>query len=188
MAQSMLRLFPRAERPRCPYKGRAFLAVAHSPSSSLPFFPQPGRLPCGVPAGVLYGRVSCAYVSLSMASFHVTRVSAAVWKWFCRCPEIIAPVYDTSSDEEFFTPPTSPLPCSQHERVAVTTGSPTAYICPTHGVQNLLSPSQALRLRQRHAEAVRQLTSPPPVVKPAPQAPLKAYQRPVKVYRPSWAP
>ena len=187
MAQSTLRVFPRAGRPRCLYKVRAFGAVAHFHSSSLPFFPQPALLPC-VRAGVVYGRVSCAVLSLSMASLHVTRVSTAVWKWFCRCPDIIGPVYDTSSDEEFFTPPTSPPPSSEQERVAVTTESPTAYISPTHGVQNLLSPSQALRLRRRHAAAVRQLTSPPPVVKPAPQAPLKAYQRPVKVFRPSWAP
>ena len=119
---------------------------------------------------------------LSMAPFDVTRVSAAVWRWFCRCPEIIGPVYDTSSDEEFFTPPTSPQPCSIEIR------GPASTVSPTHGSLNLLSPSQTHRLRRRHAEAVRQLTSPPPVVTPVPHGPLKAYQRPIKVYRPSWAP
>lgn len=126
MAQSTLRVFPRAGRPRCLYKVRAFGAVAHFHSSSLPFFPQPALLPC-VRAGVVYGRVSCAVLSLSMASLHVTRVSTAVWKWFCRCPDIIGLVYDTSSDEEFFTPPTSPSPSSEQERVAVTTAPPPTY-------------------------------------------------------------
>lgn len=123
-----------------------------------------------------------------MAPLHVTRVSAAVWKWFCRCPESIGPVDDTSEDEEFFTPPTTPPPGGQHQCVAATTGSPTTLVTPTHGAPILLSPAQTARLRRRHAEAVRQLTSPAPVVTPAPQGPLKAYQVPTRVYRPSWAP
>ena len=122
----------------------------------------------------------------AMPSLHVTRVSAAVWKWFCRCPETIGPLHDTSSDEEFFTPPTSPPPASQQQCVAVTVASATT--SSTHGVPKMLSPSQTVRLRRRHAEAVRQLTTPAPVVPPSPHGPLKAYQRPLRVYRPSWAP
>ena len=161
-AAPMLRRLPRAGGPRCPYKGWTDVSQAHSPSS--------------------LSSVLLCMSFLSMAPFDVTRVSAAVWRWFCRCPEIIGPVYDTSSDEEFFTPPTSPQPCSIDIRV------PASTVSPTHGSLNLLSPSQTHRLRRRHAEAVRQLTSPPPVVTPVPHGPLKAYQRPVKVYRPSWAP
>ena len=44
-----------------------------------------------------------------MAPLRVARISAAVWKWFCRCPDAIGPEHDISSDEEFYTPPTSPL-------------------------------------------------------------------------------
>jgi hypothetical protein len=129
----------------------------------------------------------CAFLPLLMASTHVKRVSTAVWRWFCRCPEIIGPVYDTSSEEEFFTPPTSPPASSVHHSADVTRGSPTTLSSPKHGAQRLLSPSQARRLRRRHGEVVRQLTTPPPIVAPTPQGPLKAYQRPVMVYRPSWA-
>ena len=120
-----------------------------------------------------------------MPTPRVRRVSAAVWKWFCRCPETIGPVYNSGSDEEFFTPPTTP---SQLHCESVIPGSPTTLVTPTHGLPKLLSPSQTRRLRRRHAEVVRQLTASPPVVTPSPHGPLKAYQRPVKVYRPSWAP
>ena len=120
-----------------------------------------------------------------MASIRLRQVSAAVWKWFCRCPDTIGPISDSSSDEEFFTPPTTP---SQQQCVSSIEGRPTALVSPTHGFPNMLSPSQTRRLRRRHAEAVRQLTTPPPVVTPSPHGPLKAYQRPIKVYRPSWAP
>ena len=123
-----------------------------------------------------------------MVTLHVRRVSAAVWKWFCRCPEAIGPGYETSSDEEFFTPPTTPPRVSQQQCVAAEARSPTTEAFPTHGVPKLLSPTQTGRLRRRHAEVVRQLTTPPLVVAPSPHGPLKAYQRPVKVYRPSWAP
>ena len=50
-----------------------------------------------------------------MPPFHVARVSAAVWKWLCRCPDVIGPVHDTSSDEEFYTPPTTPLRLADEE-------------------------------------------------------------------------
>lgn len=125
----------------------------------------------------------CAFRPLVMASTHVTRVSTVVWRWFCRCPEVIGHVHETSNDEEFFTPPTSPPPSSE---IHGTTGSVTTFGSPTHGVQRLLLPAQTERLRRRHARAVRQLTSPPPVVAPTPHGPIKAYQRPLKVYRPSW--
>jgi hypothetical protein len=128
-----------------------------------------------------------AFLPLLMACTHVKRVSTAVWRWFCRCPEIIGPVYDTSSEEEFFTPPTSPPPSSVHQSADATKGSSSTLTSPNHGVQRLLSPSQAGRLRWRHGEAVRQLTTPPPTVTPTPQGPLKAYQVPVMVYRPTWA-
>ena len=36
---------------------------------------------------------------------HIARVSAAIWKWFYRCPDVIGPVHDISSDEDFYTPP-----------------------------------------------------------------------------------
>jgi hypothetical protein len=122
-----------------------------------------------------------------MSRFHVNRVSAAVWKWLCRCPDVIGPLGDISSDEEFFTPPTSPLQCATEHHVGVS-ASPSALIAPAADTPRLLSPAQTRRLQRRHVQVVRQLTTPPPVVKPRPPSPLKAYQRPVMVYRPSWAP
>lgn len=138
------------------------------------------------PAAVFYPWRLSAFLPLVMASSHVTRVSSAVWKWFCRCPDVIGPVHETSSDEEFFTPPTSPPPSSEVPTTHGTMVSTTTLCSPAQGVQRLLSPVHTERLRRRHAEAVRHLTTPPPVVAPTPHGPLKAYQRPVKVYRPSW--
>lgn len=177
----MLQGFPRADRP-------CLKDIRAGRSFHLNIFRQLFLLPSCLLYQLLssIGGFRGAFLSLSMASLHMTRVSAAVWRWFSRCPDVIGPVYDTSSDEEFFTPPTSPPPpeaCGP-----VTTKSPALCITQIHGGGNLLSPSQSARLRRRHAEAVRHLTAPPPVVTPVPHGPLKAYQRPVKVYRPSWAP
>ena len=78
-------------------------------------------------------------------------------------------------------PPTSPLRDTE-ERAVV------PVFMPQPLREQTLSPAQSARLRRRHAEAVRQLTTPTPVVAPSPQGPLKPYQIPIKVYRPSWAP
>ena len=123
-----------------------------------------------------------------MARFDVVRVSTAVWKWLSRCHDAIGPAEDSSSDNDFFTAPSTPVRCAEDQRVANIPGSPSAIISPASYVQRLLSPAQTTRLRRQHAEVVRQLTTPSPVVTPPPPAPLKAYQRPLKVYRPSWAP
>jgi hypothetical protein len=118
-----------------------------------------------------------------MGRVDVERVRVAVWKWLCRCPEAIGPVGAISDDDEFFTPPTSPLPSAAvHDGAHI---SPSSVVAS--GVaQPCLSPAQTHRLRRQHAEVVRQLTTPPPIVAPRPQSPLKAFQRPTMVYRPSW--
>jgi hypothetical protein len=132
-----------------------------------------------------HGFCSSYFLFLTMPRFDVNRVRAAVWKWLCRCPDAIGPLGDISSDDEFFTPPTSPVPTNiNHDEGC---NSATTIIAPGDA-QRLLSPAQSQRLRRRHAEIVRQLTTPPPVVAPRPQSPLKAYQRPTMVYRPNWAP
>ena len=123
---------------------------------------------------------------LTMQRFDVKRVRAAIWKWLCRCPDAIGPFGDMSSDDEFFTPPTSPLPCAEDVDAARFSASST--LTPSGDAHRLLSPAQTRRLQRRHAAVVSQLTTPPPVVAPRPQPPLKAYQRPIMVYRPSWAP
>jgi hypothetical protein len=120
-------------------------------------------------------------IPFTMPPFHVAHISTAVWKWLRRCPDVIGPVQDTSSDEEFYTPPTSPL------RPAQENANETVFM-PQPLREQTLSPAQSARLRRRHAEAVRQLTTPTPKVAPPPQGPLLPYQRPIKVYRPSWAP
>lgn len=124
----------------------------------------------------------CCLPSFTMAPFHMNRVRLAVWKWLCRCPDAIGPLGDSSGDEQFFTPPTSPLPYAE---VGGTISNPST-IAPPGDAQGILSPAQARRLRRRHVEVVRQLTTPPAVVRPRPHSPLKAYQRPVMVYRPNW--
>ena len=53
---------------------------------------------------------------------------------------------------------------------------------------HVTSPYTKHLLRRRHLQAVRQLTTPPPVVTPSPHGPLLAYQRPIMMYTPSWAP
>ena len=116
-----------------------------------------------------------------MAPFDVKRVRVAVWRWLCRCPDAIGPLGDSSGDEKFFTPPTTPLPCAE---VGGMSSAPST-TAPLVDAQLLLSPAQARRLRRRHVEVVRQLTTPPPVVTPRPHSPLKAYQRPVMVYKPN---
>ena len=123
-----------------------------------------------------------------MPRFDVNRVRAAVWKWLTRCPDAIGPVGEVSDDEVFFTPPTSPTPCTQGDGEAITTASTSTVTCLARDTQRLLSPAQTSRLRRRHAEVVRQLTTPDAVVSPRPHEPLKAFQRPVMVYRPTWAP
>ena len=127
-------------------------------------------------------------LSLTMSRGQVDRVRAAVWKWLCRCPDAIGPVGDTSSDEEFFTPPTSPLLDSVDQHAGISARAASCIIAPCGDAQRVLSPAQTRRLQRRHVGVVRQLTTPPPVVQPRPNSPLKAYQRPLTVYRPSWAP
>ena len=122
-----------------------------------------------------------------MARFDVIRVCTAVWKWLSRCPDAIGPVEDSSIDNEFFTPPTTPVRYAEEQHVLTDAGGPSAVVSPPGHIPRLLSPAQTARLRRRHAEVVRQLTSPPPLVAPPPSEPLKAYQKPIKVYRPSWA-
>ena len=108
-----------------------------------------------------------------MLRFDVNRVRATVWKWLCRCPDAIGPVGDIFGDDEFFTPPTSPMPTAgEHD---VRSNCASSIIAPGDA-QRLLSPAETRRLRQRHAEVVRQLTTPPPVFAPRLQSPLKAYQ------------
>ena len=123
-----------------------------------------------------------------MPRFDVNRVRVAVWKWLCRCPDTIGPVGDISDDDVFFTPPTSPSPHTQDGGdwiVPTSTSAETLEACDAH---RLMSPAQTRRLRRQHAEVVRQLTTPTALVNPRPQSPLKAFQRPVMVYRPAWAP
>jgi hypothetical protein len=126
--------------------------------------------------------------TLPMAPLHVARISAAIWKWFCRCPDAIGPEHDISSDEEFYTPPTSPPRVADDHPTANVPASAADSMLQKLHVPSPLSPAQSARLRRRHAQAVRQLITPPPAVTPTPHGPLLAYQRPVKVYRPSWAP
>jgi hypothetical protein len=165
---------------RLPFKWCSSLSLRHSHVSAI----YPHRF------------CSSSLLSLTMARFEVKRVRAAVWKWLCRCPDAIGPVGDTSSDDEFFTPPTSPVPTdeqryegsnSEHGERNERSISASSIIA-AGDAQRLLSPAQTRRLRRRHAEVVRQLTTPPPLVAPRPQSPLKAYQRPTMVYRPRWAP
>lgn len=136
---------------------------------------------------ILHSRGFCSssLLSLTMSRFHVNRVRTTVWKWLCRCPDAIGPVGDVSSDEEFFTPPTSPVPCADDQDGGVI--SATSNMTPPGNAQGCLSPAQRRRLQRKHAEVVRQLTTPSPLVTPRPNEPLKAYQRPVMVYRPNWA-
>jgi hypothetical protein len=103
-----------------------------------------------------------------MALVDVKRVRAAVWRWLCKCPEAIGPLEDSSSDNDFFTPPTTPLHDAEEPRVATIPQRPSTLISPPSGAERLLSPAQTARLRRRHAEVVRQLTTPPPVVEPPP--------------------
>lgn len=48
-------------------------------------------------------------LTLSMAPLHPRRVSIAMWKWLCRCPDAIGPFHDSSSDENFFTTTMTPV-------------------------------------------------------------------------------
>ena len=130
---------------------------------------------------------SCCLLSLAMPRFHMNRVRVAVWKWLCRCPDAIGPVGDISDDEVFFTPPTCLSPCTQDGGAGIIAASSESVTTLAGDAPRLLSPAQTRRLQRRHAEVVRQLTAPPPVVSPRPHSPLKAFQRPVMVYRPAWA-
>lgn len=121
-----------------------------------------------------------------MPRFHMNRVRAAVWRWLRRCPDAIGPIGDVSDDEEFFTPPTSPLPAANDQEGGIISAS-AIMLREAGDAKHVLSPAQTRRLVRKHAEVVRQLTTPPPVVTPSPQAPLKAYQRPIMVYMPRWA-
>ena len=126
--------------------------------------------------------------TLPMEPLHVARISATIWKWFCRCPDGIGPEHDISSDEEFYTPPTTLSRVADEQPTTNFPASTADSMFQKLQLPGPLSPAQRSRLRRRHAQAVRQLITPPPAVTPAPHGPQLAYQRPVKVYRPSWAP
>lgn len=67
--------------------------------------------------------------------------------------------------------------------------APTATLMPHRlAVHGPLSPTHTPRLRRQHAQVVCELTTPPPIVMLYPYGQLLAYQRPIKVYRPSWVP
>jgi hypothetical protein len=94
--------------------------------------------------------LACCLLSLTMPRFHVNRIRAAVWKWLCKCPDVIGLVGDISSDEEFFTPPTNPLPGTGDQDVGGNLCIPSCIIAPAGDAQWLLSPAQTRRLRRRH--------------------------------------
>jgi hypothetical protein len=146
---------------------------------------------CSSPQWRLLSRIETfPATSPPMAPIHVARISASVWKWFCRCPDTIGPVHDISSDDEFHTLPTSPSRLGDAEEQAPRHVPSSSAVSMPHRlvVEAPLSPAQSARLRRRHAQAVLQLTTPPPVVAPKPQGKLLRYQIPIKVFRPSWAP
>lgn len=64
-------------------------------------------------------------LSYTMAPLNVACVSAAVWKWFCGFFYAIGPVHDISSDEEFYTPPTTPLRVAKEQLSANVLASST---------------------------------------------------------------
>lgn len=156
MVVPKLQCLPRVQGPQCSYKCWTLVSLAHLQPTSFvsPIFSanwSATRCSSGWRLGWI--PTFCLF-SLSMALLHMTQVSEAIWKWFCRCPDAIGHVYESSSNEKFFAPPTTPLCCSEEQHVAVIMGSPTTLISPTEGVQRLLSPSQMARLRRRHVEVV----------------------------------
>ena len=107
-----------------------------------------------------------------MARFDVARVGQSVWKWLCRCPDAIGPVEDGSSDDEFFTPPTTPGRYTKEHHVDTSKRSDSVFTPTAGAVPKLLSPAQTARLRRRHAEVVQQLVTPAPIVTPPPRKDL----------------
>ena len=81
---------------------------------------------------------SCLF-SLNMPRFHVNRVQAIVWKWLCRCPDVIGPIGDVSGDDEFVTPPTSLAPSAEDEDKGVISSS--SIMVTAGDAQQLLSPA-----------------------------------------------
>lgn len=122
-----------------------------------------------------------------MSPLNVQRISKAVWRWFCRCPEMIGPGEEDPSDDEFYTPPTSPPNASADISNNANTSNTDVVFSTTH-LPCLLTPTQMHRLRCKHANAVHGLITSPPIVESPPPQRLKPYQRPIKVFRPSWAP
>jgi hypothetical protein len=122
-----------------------------------------------------------------MTPLHIARASAVVWKWFCRFPDAIGLVYDIFSDEDFYTYPTTPLRDAEEHHGLNMSACTSILKCQTLTVHGSLSRSQNTRLRRRHLQVVRQLTTPPLVITPSPHSLLLAYQRPIRVYRPGWA-
>jgi hypothetical protein len=84
-------------------------------------------------------------ISLTMTPFHIIPVSAVVWKWFCRCPYAIGPVHDISSDEDFYTPPTTPLHDVEEHHGANMYAYTSTFICQSLSVHGSLSPAQSIR-------------------------------------------
>ena len=76
-----------------------------------------------------------------MACFDVVRVSATIWKWLCTCPDAIGHDEDSSSNDDFFTPPSTLVRCAEDQHVANIPESPLVVISPTSDVQRLLSPA-----------------------------------------------
>lgn len=50
----------------------------------------------------------------------------AIWRWFCRCPDVLGPIEDDYDFDEFFTPPTS----SQLMWESAMVGGNVVIICP----------------------------------------------------------
>lgn len=92
-------------------------------------------------AGMLDGILPSTSFSLTMAYFHIVRVSAAVWKRFCRCLDAIGPIHDMSSDEEFYTPPTTPLHGAEEQPMATISASASILMPQTFALHRLLSPA-----------------------------------------------
>ena len=127
-------------------------------------------------ASLLNGILPTTSFSLTMVFFHVAHVSAPICKWICKCPDAIGPIHDMPSDEEFYTPPPTPLCVVKKQHVATIFAFAPILMPKTLAVHRPLSPAQSARLMRRHAHAVQQLTTPPPIVMPPPPGPLKAYQ------------
>ena len=120
-----------------------------------------------------------------MASLHIACVSAAAWKWFCRCPDAIGPIYDISNDEESYTPPTTPL---RHRRASC-----RQYACLQFylDVRDTCRAWVAFASTKHSTQATISLGCPTThnatsCCQASPHGQMLAYQQPIRVYRPSW--